>query len=160
MSVVCFMKRLIRFESRVYEITQWLKWCQDQCDVIFLPFTEKHRARRRAEQGDLLAVVYCIHEIPTNVRPRVCLFWFLYAYDGQYVCRPGCVDIFFEFIDRAAAKAIFLRGTGRDVKFTVRLIVDELVIDAFSENHKKSWFMNPIREFMLDLALQQQSQSV
>ena len=103
---------------------------------------------------------YCIHEIPTNVRPRVCLFWFLYAYDGQYVCRPGCVDIFFEFIDRAAAKAIVLRGTGRDVKFTVRLIVDELVIDAFSENHKMSWFMNKILEFMLDLALQQQSQSV
>ena len=73
-------------------------------------------------------------------------FGFWYADDGQYVCRPGDVDLFLECLGRPAAKAGLTRGTGRDVKSTVRLIGDKSAITAFSERQEESWITNRIRD--------------
>ena len=46
------------------------------------------------------------------------------------------VDLFLECLDRAAAKAGFTRGSGREVKSTVRLIGDDATIFMFQEQNK------------------------
>ena len=64
-------------------------------------------------------------------------FGFWYADDGQYVRRPGDVDLFLECLDRAAAKVGLTRGTGREVKSTARLIGDEAAITAINEHQEE-----------------------
>ena len=73
-------------------------------------------------------------------------FGFWYADDGQYVCRPGDVDLFLSCFDRAAATSGLSRGTGREVKSTVRLIGDAASIASFYEHQEESWITSRIRD--------------
>ena len=82
-------------------------------------------------------------------------FGFWYADDGQYVCRPGDVDVFLECLDRAATKAGLTRGTGREVKSTVRLIRDDTAVVSFHEQQEESWITSRIRDTFQILAPQQ-----
>ena len=97
--------------------------------MVFLPSGNKHCARRGAEKGDPLACLQCgcvIADVTAtaiaDMRARrdpdhnLECFGFWFADDGQYICRPKDADLFFDCLDKAAAKAGLTRGTVRDVK--------------------------------------------
>ena len=73
-------------------------------------------------------------------------FGFWYADDGQYFCRPCDVDLFLRCLDRAAAMAGLSRGTGHDVKSTVRLIGAPAAISIFHETQEENWITDKIRD--------------
>ena len=73
-------------------------------------------------------------------------FGFWYADAGQYVCRPGDVDLFLNCFDRAAAAAGLTRGTGQEVKSTVRLIGDAAAIASFHEHQEERLITSRIRD--------------
>ena len=126
--------------------------------MVFLPSGEEHRARRSAEHGDLspLQCGCVISDVTAaaiaNMRARkgpdhnLACFRFLFADDGQYICRTNDEYLFFGCLDRAATEAGFTRGTGRDVKWAIRRSCDESAFVAFCENHEDSWVTNRIRD--------------
>ena len=70
-------------------------------------------------------------------------FWF--ADDGQYFCRLSDVDLFLKCLDKAAAAAGLSRGSGDDVKSTVRLVGSDEAISSFLERHEENWVTARIR---------------
>ena len=145
--------------DRIPELQPWSRWCQDNCGIIFLPCGDKYQARRGAEQGDPLASMQCgcviadvvdlaLADMRTQKPQGVDLacFGFWYADDGQYFCRLCDVDLFLRCLDRAAALAGLSRGTGHDVKSTVRCIGASIAVCIFHETQEENWITDKIRD--------------
>ena len=86
-------------------------------------------------------VTLAIADMKAQKRPGedLACFGFWYADDGQYICRPCDVDFFLRCLDRAAALAGISRGTGHDVKSTVRFIGAPTALSNFHETQEENW---------------------
>ena len=145
--------------ARVPELQPWSSWCQRNCGVIYLPSGAKYRAERGAEQGDPLASMQCgcviadvvalaLADMRAHKPPGTDLscFGFWFADDGQYFCRPDDVDLFLKCLDKAAAAAGLSRGSGDDVKSTVRLVGTDAAVSSFLETQEENWITAHIRD--------------
>ena len=107
-----------------------------------------HLANRGAEQGDPHGSLHCgvvLSQVRQTALQRFAQrkgveptateqFDFWYADDGQFVCRPGDVDLFLSCLDESAAEVGLTRGSGSNVKSTVRLVAHSDALASFSED--------------------------
>ena len=124
------------------EILPWTSWCHSEPGLVYLPSGGTVRIDRGAEQGDPLGSLYCAvvmadvaeatrHAMSESeqscesqeeqtLQSRFRDFW--YIDDGQVYCCPSLVDRYLRTLDYEASKCGASRGTGADIKSTVRLV--------------------------------------
>ena len=108
-----------------------VEWEQQRQGTTILPDGSEFHFDRGAEQGEPLGAVKAVLPLgdsrcriaATNVASRTCDEW--YIDDGQLVCAPAALDPWLRAFDSEIARIGATRGSGTEVKSTVRLICPE-----------------------------------